>query len=73
MLFNEMELKVYYEMKKAEMEEAILASEYLKTNQKAKVYSNFLSMIKKLLKQKKYVVREQYCCEVQIQKVCCEN
>lgn len=72
MYFNEMELKVYYEMKKEEMEKAVLAIEYLKKSQKAKVYRDFLNIFKKNPKQKKYVVPKTNCCEIKIQKVCCE-
>ncbi|MEH7418158.1 hypothetical protein V7266_23095 [Neobacillus drentensis] len=70
MYFNEMELKVYYEMRKEEMEKAALTSKYRKNKPKAKLFSNFLSMIKKNQQQKQISI----CCEkINIQKGCCEN
>jgi hypothetical protein len=73
MLFNEMQLKVYYEMKREEMEKAILASKYSKNNEKVKFYRKFFNLIKEYKKQKKYVVPKSNCCDIKIQQVCCEN
>jgi hypothetical protein len=73
MYFNEMEVKVDYEIKKEEMKKAVLASDYSKKNQKAKVNRNFLDMFTINPKQKKFVVPKTNCCEIKIQKVCCDN
>ncbi|MCH6265890.1 MULTISPECIES: hypothetical protein [Neobacillus] len=69
MYFNEMELKVYYEMKKEEMEKAVLASRYSKNSPASKLYRNFLNMFKKNQK----AVPKSDCCEIKIQEVCCGN
>lgn len=69
MYFNEMELKVYYEMRKEEMEKAVLASRYSKNSPTSKLYRNFLNMFKKNQK----AVPKPDCCEIKIQEVCCGN
>jgi hypothetical protein len=68
MYFNQMELKVYYEMKKEEMEKAVMAGEYLKKGQKRIGFRHFINKLKK-----KSVVPKTNGCEIKIQKVCCEN
>ncbi len=73
MYFNEMDLKAYYEMKKEEMEKEVLAKEYSKNRQMPKLLSYFLNLFKKNQIQKKNVLRKLNCCEIKIQKVCCEN
>lgn len=73
MLINEMQLKVHYEMKKEEMEKAILARKYSKNNEKVKLYRKFLNLFKENKKEKKFVVLMPNCCNIQIQQLCCEN
>lgn len=71
MYFNQMELKAYYEMKKEEMEKAVLASRYSKNSPKSKLYRHFFNMFKK--EQTQNVVPKSMCCEIKIQEVCCGN
>lgn len=73
MFFNEMQLKVHYEMKKEEMEKAVLASKYSKNNGKGKFHRKFLNLFKEKHRQKKFVVPKPNCCDIKIQQVCCEN
>ena len=60
MFFNEMQLKVYYEMKKEEMEKAILADQFSKNRKKVKVYRRLFNWAEK-----------PNCCNANMQKVCC--
>ncbi|MGN7299450.1 hypothetical protein [Ferdinandcohnia sp. SAFN-114] len=73
MYFNEMDLKVHYEMKKEEMEKAILASKYSKYSGKETLYTKFFSALKNSKLQKKYLEATPNCCNIKIQEVCCEN
>ena len=51
MFFDEMQLKVFYEMKKEEMEKALLASRNSKNSKRTNLYRNFLNLFKKNKKQ----------------------
>jgi predicted nucleotide-binding protein len=73
MFFNEMQLKVYYEMKKEEMEKAMSASKYSKSNQKENLFKVFFNAIKNIKTQKKNLNAKQNCCDIKIQQVCCQN
>lgn len=73
MLFNEMQYKVHYEMKKEEMEKVLLASNYFKDSQKASLYPRLFHAFKKRNLQKKELKTIPNCCDIKIQKVCCEN
>lgn len=73
MFFNEMQLKVYYEMKKEEMEKAISASKFSKSSQKESLYKWVFNAFRNIKTQKKYLTAKPNCCDRQIQQVCCEN
>jgi hypothetical protein len=72
MYFNKMELKAYYEMKKEEMEKAVIASKYSISSNRTKLYKNLLNMFKNKI-QNKYFVPKKNCCDIKSQQVCCEN
>jgi hypothetical protein len=72
MYFNKMELKAYYEMKKEEMEKAVMASKNSKSSNRTKLFRNLLYMIKNKI-QNKYFVPKKNCCDINTQQVCCEN
>lgn len=73
MFFNEMQLKAYYEMKKEEMEGAILTSKHSRIIEKARLYRKFFFMLNNGNSQKKNLKERQNCCNITIQQVCCEN
>jgi hypothetical protein len=67
MYYNEMDLKVYYEMKRQEMEKEISANRSLKAKKQTSFYTSFLNALHKLQQRKKSVVPKPSCC----QEVCC--
>lgn len=73
MFFNEMQLKVYYEMKKEAMEKAISASKFSKSREKESLYKKAFNAFRNIKTQKKYLNAKPNCCDIQIQQVCCEN
>ena len=73
MFFNERQLKVYYEMKKEEMEKALLASKSSKSSEKESLFKRVFHAFRNFKTQKKYLNAKPNCCDIQIQPVCCEN
>ena len=74
MLFNEMNLKIYYEMRKEEMEKAILASKYTKDHKKNQFIKNYFQALKKNKTQKINLEAAANCCTIKVrQTCCCEN
>jgi hypothetical protein len=73
MYFNEGDLKLYYEMKKEEMEQSIAANRYAKENKKTPFYKSFMNVLQSKQSRKKAVVPQLQCCSINSQGVCCEG
>jgi hypothetical protein len=73
MFFNEMQLKVYYEMKKEEMKKAISASKFSKSSEKESLFKRVFHAFRNFNSQKRYLNAKPSCCDMQIQPVCCEH
>lgn len=72
MFLNEMQLKAYYEMKREEMERAVLNSKYSRTNGMERLYREFFYKPNPKNTQNN-LTETPYCCNITTQPMCCDN